>query len=787
MRAINRKVLRDLSGLRGQLLAIALVVGSGVGLFLTMQTCLHSLQGAQQSYYNRERFGDVFASLVRAPEHVADQLRAIPGVHTVQTRVVAQATLDIPEFTQAVSGRLASIPDQGRASVNALRLRSGRLPTPGRSDEVVVNEGFAEAHELVLGTEIGAVIDGKHQQLLVVGTGLSPEFIYVLGPGSIFPDDLLYGILWMRRAALGPAFDMEGAFNDVSMRLIRGTRVEGVIRRVDDILDRYGGRGAYGRQDQQSHLFLSSELQQLRTFGMMVPIMFLLAAAFLLNVVVGRIIAGQRGQIASLKALGYHDSEVGLHYAKLICIVVAAGYAVGLALAIWMGSVMIEMYGRYYRLPDLQFDMGFANAIQVGLICAVSAAAGTWAAIRRTVSLPPAEAMHPESPAIYRRTILERLGLTRLVPASVAMILREMERKPLRRLLTFAGMSMATALVVVSTFAIDSIDYAMLVTFGLERREDVQLTLAEPRSTGALTELEHLPGVYHAEPFRQVPVRMHNRHRVRNVAILGIPGDATLQRILDIELHTIPLPAKGLVLSRKLAEILDARVGDVLQFDVLEGHRAIHRVEVARIAETFVGLGAFMELSALCSVLREPVTLSGAWLTVDEEQLSKLHQQVKETPMIAGISSRDDAMQSYREIIDENLGTSIAISVGFALIMALGILYNAARITLAEHARQLASLRVLGFRRSEVAAILLGELGFLTALSIPAGMGLGYLMAMATVVGFDTEQLRIPLVVQPRTYALAAITVLTATTLSGWAAWRRLDKMDIIGVLKIQE
>ena len=787
MRAIDRKVLRDVAGLRGQLLAIALVVGAGVGLFLAMQTCLRSLQSAQQGYYHGERFGDVFAGLVRAPEHVADQLRAIPGVHTLQTRVIARATLDLPGVTQAVSGRLVSIPDEGRATVNALRLRSGRLPAPERSDEIVVNEGFAEAHAMPLGTEIGAVIDGKHQRLRVVGTALSPEFIYVLGPGSIFPDDRLYGILWMRRATLGPAFDMEGAFNDVSLRLTRGTGTEGVIRRVDDILDRYGGSGAYARKDQQSHFFLNSELEQLRSFGMMVPIMFLLAAAFLLNVVVGRIIAGQRGQIASLKALGYHDGEVGAHYAKLVGVVVAAGYAIGLAVATWIGSAMIEMYAKYYRLPDLQFDMGFAEAVQVATICFVAAGLGTWAAIRRTVSLPPAEAMRPEAPAVYRRTVLERLGLTRLVPASTAMVLREMERKPFRRLLTFAGMSMATALVVVSTFAIDAIDYAMLVSFGLERREDVQLTLMEPRASGTLTELEHLPGVQHAEPFRSVPVRMHNGHRVRNVAILGIPQDATLQQILDVKLRTIPLPEEGLVLTRKLAEILDAQVGDVLRFDVLEGHRASHSARVSRIAETFVGLGAYMELHALCRVLREPLAFSGAWLTVDDEQLPALHQKVKRTPAIAGISSRDDAMRTYRKLIDENLGMSISISVGFALIMALGILYNAARITLAEHARQLASLRVLGYRRSEVAKILLGELAFLTALAIPAGMVLGYLLAMLTVVGFDTEQLRIPLVVQPRTYALAGVTVLAATLVSGWAAWRKLDKMDIIEVLKIQE
>jgi putative ABC transport system permease protein len=348
-------------------------------------------------------------------------------------------------------------------------------------------------------------------------------------------------------------------------------------------------------------------------------------------------------------------------------------------------------------------------------------------------------------------------------------------------------MAMATALVVISTFFIDAIDHAMLAAFGLERREDVQLTLARPRATSTLTELEHLPGVLHAEPFRVVPVRFRNGPRTRNAAITAMPTTVTLQQVLDVDLQTIPIPAEGLVLSRKLAEILDARVGETLGFEVLEGHRQSHRVQVARIAETYVGLSAFMSLQALCRVLREPPTLNGAWLQVDDDLLPELHRAVKRTPVIAGISSRSDAMRSYRKLIDENLGTTITINIAMALIMALGILYNAARITLAEQAHQLASLRVLGFRRREVAAILLGELGFLTALAIPVGMWLGHGLASVIVEGLNSEQLRIPLVIAPRTYAIAGVTVLIAAILSGFAAWRRLDRMDIIEVLKTRE
>ncbi|MCA8955240.1 MAG: efflux RND transporter permease subunit, partial [Planctomycetes bacterium] len=713
MRALDRKVLRDFAALKGQLLAIATVIATGAGLFLAMRVCLHSLQRAQHEHYSSERFGDVFAALQRAPEHVAEQLRAIPGVQRVQTRVVAGVTLDLEGVSDTVTGQLVSLPDHGRALVNAIRLRRGRMPAPGRTDEVVASEAFATAHRLRLGTELGAVIDGRKQRLRVVGTALAPEFVYALGPGMVFPDDRLFGVLWMRREALGPALDMDGAFNSVALGIERGIDPTAVVRRVDAELARYGCRGALPRREQVSHFFLSSELQQLRTIGMVVPILFLIAAAFLLNVVVGQIIAGQREQIAALKALGYRDREIGVHFGKLVGAVVLVGLLGGLLVAASIGSWMIRLYSAYYWLPGLAFALDAREVLQVALLCGAAAALGTFTAIRRTVRLPPAEAMRAEAPAVYRRTLLERLGLEQLVPPAVAMVLRDVERRPLRRLLTLAGMVAATALVVASTFMIDAIDHAMVISFGMERREDVQVTLTRPRSTGVLAELRQLPGVLHAEPYRTVPVRFRNGVRHRNGAITGVPREATLQQVLDVRLATVPPPPDGLVLTRKLAEVLGVQAGDTLQVDVLEGQRPTRSIRVARLAETYFGLGAQMDLDALCRVLHEPRTLTGALLTVDDDLLPALHRAVKATPAVAGITSRNDALRTYRKLIDEHLGTSIAINIAFSLIMALGMLVDNGIVVAediyrhVEEGKTLREASIIGAR--EVAMPLLGS------------------------------------------------------------------------------
>lgn len=789
MTALDTKILRDLWRMRLQLAAIASVVVAGSGLFLGMRTTQHSLRRAQAEYYARERFANVFASCKRAPEHVARRLRAIPGVQDLETRVVADVTLNVPGMLEAAKGRLVSLPDRGRPRVNDIRLRSGRLPEPGRSEEVVASEAFTEAHGFTPGTEISAVINGHWQLLRIVGTALAPEYTYSLAPGSIFPDDRRFGVLWMRRSALGPGFDMEGSFNDVALRIARAVPTESILLEVDEILEPHGGRGAIARADQPSHFFVENEFAQIQAQTVMLPVLFLLVAAFLLNIVIGRIVSGQREQIAVLKALGYRNRDVALHFSKLVGLVALAGWAGGILVAGWMGSSLTSLYARYYRFPELPYEMAPVEALMTAVIVIFASGIGTFSAIRRTFQLPPAEAMRPESPPVFQPALLERLGLSRFVSPAARMVFRELERKPGRALGSAVGIAMATALVVVSLFPFDGVQHMLRVQFGLTQREDVQLTLAEPISTGALSTLEHLPGVFHAEPFRSAPARVQVGPRHRRVALRGIPTGATLHAVLDLDLKVVEIPRDGLLLSRKLAEVLRVSVGDTVRAEILDGSRPTLELRVARILESYFGLVAILNLEALCRALGETTSLDGAWLSVDESRIEDLHRAVQETPIVSGVTDRNSTVRNVQELLDRSIGTSMMISLIFSLVLAFGVLYNASRITLSERARELASLRVLGFRRREVAAILLGEIGILVAIGLPGGLLLGRVLAalFASSPGFNNEQFRLPLVIETSTFGIAAITVLVATLISGWAAWRRLDSIDIIEVLKTRD
>jgi putative ABC transport system permease protein len=787
LRAIDRKVLRDLWHMRTQALAISLVMGSGVAMYVTMRSTMESLWATRSAYYERYRFADVFASVKRAPQSLASRIAAIPGVARVEMRTLAEVTLDVEGLAEPASGRLVSIPETDLPRLNDLYLRRGRYLEAGREGEVLVSEAFAEAHGFQPGDTVSAVVNGRRRPLTMVGVALSPEYVYSVRPGDFFPDDERFGIFWMAEPALAAAFDMKGAFNDVALALMTGASEKDVIDRLDLLLAPYGGLGAYSRSDQVSNWYLSEELNQLRANATVVPAIFLGVASFLLNVVLGRLIGTQRDQIGALKAFGYSHAQIGAHYLKMILLVAAVGMLLGAWAGAWLGRGMTEMYQRFYRFPIFSYQLGAQVMVEACAISLAAAVLGAMGAVQRAVRLPAAEAMRPEAPARYRPTLLERLGLQRFLSQPSRMIFRQLERRPVRSLLAALGIALAAAIMVAGRFSLDSVDYIIDFQFHAAQREDVSLSFLEAKSRRALHEVEHLPGVRRAEPFRAVAVRLRRGHRSRRVAVTGLSRDADLHRVLDRSWKRVTLPPEGLVLSDKLAELLQVRVGETLAVEVLEGRREVREVPVAGIVEEFLGTSAYMEIDALHRLLREGPSVSGAFLMVDDAELDALHARLKETPAVAGVLIRRAALASFEETIAENLTIFTLFNILFAGVIAFGVVYNSARIALSERGRELATLRVLGLTRAEISYILLGELAALTAVGVPVGLVLGYLLAGWAVSAFETELYRFPLIIDSSTYGFAAATVLVAAVVSGLIVRRRLDRLDLVAVLKSRE
>jgi putative ABC transport system permease protein len=787
LRPLDKKLVRDAWALKGQALAISLVIGAGVAMFIMYLSTFASLRLTQNTYYERYRFAHVFSGLTRAPLALGDRIAEIPGVARVDVRVVVDVTLDVPDLTEPASGRLIGIPIPRVPTLNDIFLRRGRFPSAERSDEVLVSEAFAISRSLGPGEKVGAIINGRRRELEIVGVGLSPEYIYSIRPGELIPDDSRFGIFWMDQRSLAAAFDMEGGFNNVALTLLPGASEPDVIARLDALLAIFGGLGSIPRNLQTSHWYLDNELRQLQSVGLVLPVVFLLVAAFLLNVVLTRIVSVQREQIAALKALGYTNGELSWHYGKLSLLIGAAGGLFGLIGGAWMGSGMTSIYNDFFRFPTLQYTLPPAVVFGGVLVSFVAAGFGALNAVRRVAALPPAEAMRPEPPAHYRRSLLERAGLERFLSAPVRMIIRNVGRHPVRAATSVIGIAASVSMLILGTFFLDAIGVLMDQQFFVIQRQDVTVNFVLPASGRSLYEVGRMPGVIHVEPTRAVPARLRFAQRSRIISLQGLVAEPQLNRVVDVSGGVMRLPPDGLVLSLMLSDILDVRVGDAVRVEILDGRRRVTDVRVAGIVEEYMGTSAYMEIDALRRLAGEGDTLSGAFLRVDPAQSGALYAHLKDTPAVAGVALKRTALESFDKTLAETFYVMIFFNLLFSGVIAFGVVYNAARVSLSERSRELASLRVLGFTRGEISFILLGELAAVTAMAIPIGMMMGYIFAGLLVAAFNTELYRFPLVVSARTFGYAASAVLVAATLSGLAVRRRLDHLDLVAVLKTRE
>ncbi|MBZ0113646.1 MAG: ABC transporter permease [Thermoanaerobaculia bacterium] len=784
---LDRKLLRELWRIRGQAFAIAGVIGAGLALFIVMLSTFGSLETTQSTYYERYRFADVFASLKRAPEHLVDRIAEIPGVDQARSRVVVGITLDLEGSSEPAGGLILSIPEVRTPILNDLFLRSGRYIEPGHRDEILASEGFTKANGLTAGDSITAVINGHQRVLTIVGIALSPEFIYNIRPGEFLPDEKTYGIFWMERKSLASAYDMDGAFNDVVLRLSRDASAPEVIDRLDRLLEPYGGLGAIPRSLQQSHWYINNELVQLRAMGLVIPAIFLVVAAFLLNIVLSRIVSVQREEIAAVKAVGYSDLALAVHYIKWSLVISTMGVFIGVLFGALMGRGMTSMYVAYFHFPLLQYELPARVVVQAFAISFGSGVLGALTAVRRVVSLPPAEAMRPEPPATFQKTFIERWGLDRFLSQPSRIILRNLQRNPTRAALSLIGIAAGGSLMILGSFSLDAVNMMMDFQFNVAQRHDVMVAFYEPGSSQLRYELSRLPGVLEVEPFRSTRVSLRAGHRERQTSLNGVPLDARLNRLVDIETGPVRVPPEGLMLSSTLAEILHVGAGDEIEIKVLEGRRNRAYVRVSKVVDDIMGTSGYMPESALHRFLEEGDNISGAYLRVDSDHADELYRHLKELPTVAAVVRKQAAIDSFNRVLAKTLGSVRAINVLFAVVIAFGVIYNAARISLSERGRELATLRVIGFRKAEISYILLGEIGLLTFLAIPVSLLLGYGLAAATADAMSTELYRIPLVVSERTYVFSALTTVIATLVSCLIVRRKLDSLDLIAVLKTRE
>ena len=787
MNALDLKLMRDLWRMRGQALAIALVLAAATATFVLSMGVHRSLTETRDAYYARNHFADVFASMTRAPRAIIDRIAAVPGVSRAEGTIQQYATLDFPDRNVPVRALINSVDEFGRDRLNQVTLREGSMPRPGEAEEIVIDEAFANANELGPGDTIEALIYGTRQQLRIVGVGLAPNYIYALAPGELVPDNNRFGIFWMGEKALEAATDRTEAINHLSLTLDAGASEADVIRRVDTILAPYGGSGAFGREDHFSNAFLENELMQLDAMTQVIPPVFLLVSTFLVYIVLSRMIRTERTQIGLVKAFGYSNWSVGWHYLKFALVIAVLATALGSAAGIWMGRAMTGLYAEYYRFPFLYFRISPAVFLGAAALSVGAASLGALGGMQSAVRLTPAVAMCPPPPPVYRAGFVERFGQAAGFSAIGHMIVRHIARWPGRSAITVLGVALSMALLFATMQFLDSTRTMLDSYFFRAQRQDMSVSFIEARNKDVLFELSQIPGVLRVEPTRAVAVKISHGNKTERSAIESAMTGSQLSARIDSDGSEIDLPSAGLMLSRQLADKLDVRAGDKVSVEMLGGRRTKTMMPVARIVDEFIGDRAYAADTTLETIARDAAPVGAALLRIDPAARDRILTELKDMPIVLGVTERDASMQKFEEVINDNIFTMLFFYISFASAIAVGVVYNSARILFSERVHELATLRVLGYHRSEVGVVLLGELALLVVLSVPFGCFIGYWMAQLMTAMFSSDLFRLPFAPSRASYGWSAVVVLIAAMLTALVVARRVLGLDMVRVLKARE
>lgn len=787
MTPLDKKLLRDLWRMRLQASAIALVVGVGVLLLIMMSGMVNSLAETRAAYYDRYRLADVFAPVKRAPNRTLEAIRNIDGVAAVEGRIIGGAQINIEGQSTPVSAQAVSLPDGREPRLNWVHLARGSYIDPQRRNDILLLEGFAIAHGLGPGDELSATMNGARRTFRIAGLAQAPEFLYSTAPGELVPDDRRFAVIWMSEDALAHAFDVDGAFNEGLIALDRTANERQVISDIDRLLDPYGGLGAYGREDHFSDRFIREEITSMRASSAVVPPIFMAVAAFLLYIVVSRMVDTERTQIGLLKAFGYTSREIAGHYLKFVLAIAVTGALIGCVAGVWSGQAMASYFQVYYKFPFLLFRVDGGSFVFAMAVSVLAASTGGMLVLRRVFKLTPADAMRPPAPADYSKSASLVQALRGYLDQPTRMVVRRIARQPGRAAAAAMGVAAGMGLSVATLGVMGGFERAAQLTFSVVDRSDATVTFVEPFGPQTIYELQRMPGIIEVEPFRAVSVILRNGVKTHRGAISGLETNPRLFRAMTAETQPLELREEGLVIAEALASKLEIAPGEMLTVEVREGRRPTLSLPVAGVTRALLGAPIYLERNALNEALNEPGRVSGAYVRLDANQGDAIYERLKEMPAVAGVSLRTEARQAFQDLMDSGAGSTRYIMAIISGIITFGIVYNSARIAFAERAHDLASLRVMGFTKGETAFVLLGELAVIILVAIPIGIFLGVMLAGAMAAGFSTDLYTVPSDVGPEAIGGASLAVLIASIISGLLVQRDINRLDLVSALKSRE
>jgi putative ABC transport system permease protein len=790
---LGRKLARDLYRSKWLLLAITCIIAVGVMCFVSMQSAYHNLDRAKQRYYQQCRMADFWIDLKKAPLTELAALGRLPGITEIHSRIQFFAIVDLPDVVRPINVQVLSLPDRRQGVINDVVLQRGHYFTERRDNEVIVNDTFARAHGLMPGDWVHLLLNNRREEFFVVGTGISSEFTYMLGPGELVPNPQSFGVFYLKRTYAEEIFDFQGAANQVVGRLEPAARREDseTLRRAEALLEPFGVFEVTPLETQASNQFLSSEIEGLGAFATVVPAIFLAVAALVLNVLINRLARQQRTTVGTLKALGYSDWSLFGHFLSFGVLVGVGGGLLGSLLGYLSATGMTVVYRLFFEFPELRSGFYFYTHVvgmSISLVCAVL---GSLHGARTMLRLQAAEAMRPEPPRTGHAVWLERLlgPLWQRLSSGWRLALRGVLRARLRTVAGIFAAAMGAGLLMTGFMMVEA--QYFLIDFQFERiaRSDIDLTLESERGREALDEVRRLPAVEHAEPVLQVACTFVNGPYRRKSGVLGLASDARLTVPRDTQGRALALPEHGIVITERLASILHVAPGDRLTMIPVKGERRPVEVTVAEVADSYLGLAAYADIEYLSRLVGEPTALSGVQLTADgrPEGLRRLYARLKQMPAVRSVVARRDTVENLRETLIANQWVFIGALIVFAGVIFFGSVLNASMVSLAERQREVATLLALGYDHWQVGGMFLRETMVTNLVGALLGLPVGYLLSVLTALAYNSDLIRLPIVCPPwvwlSTLALAVLFALLAHAAVQW----RIRRLDYLEALKVKE
>jgi putative ABC transport system permease protein len=789
---LDRKLRREVWTAVGRLAAITCIIAVGVACYVEMSSAHSNLTEAKERFYARCRMADFSIELKKAPVTELAELSSLPGVEAIRPRIQFYATVDVPRVEELLNGQVLSLPDRRENVINDVVLKRGSYFTQTRHNEVIVNEAFAQKHGLRPGQWIHLILNNRRQELFVVGTAISSEFVYLVGPGAISPDPEHFGVFYLKHSFAEEVFDFDGAANQVLGKLTpsHAGRPQEVLRRAERLLTSYGVFTTTPLRDQPSNRFLSEELEGLATFTLIMPSIFLTVAALVLNVMMTRWTEQQRTIVGTLKAVGYSNLQVFWHYVKFGLIIGVLGGVLGCVLGYYLAEWVTGIYSEFYVFPDManRFYPGASlTGLAISLVCAtVGALYGAW----RVLRLKPAEAMRPKPPKQGGAILLERVGwFWNRLDSGWRMVLRSVIRNRVRTGAGLFSAAMGTCILVTGFMMQQAMKHLIDFQYQLVWRSDVDLIFKDERSRDALREARRLPGVEHAEPLFEVACTFVNGPISKRGAITGLDSNARLTIPRDAEGRRIKVPAAGVAMSRKLADILQVQVGDVLRIVPIKGLRQERPVPIVQIIEGYLGLSAYADIDYLNRLVNEEFAVSGVQLELaeDSRQRRGLHRELKELPGVQAVSQREDMIRNLQDTIIKTQTTFIGLLIFFAGVIFFGSVLNASLISLAERQTEVATLRVQGYGPWEIGGLFLRESMIVNLCGTLLGLPLGYRLTVVLTDLYDTEMFRIPVVFTRGIAAWTMVVAILFGLLAHGFVQLSIHRMDWLDALKVRE